>query len=134
MRSANTLPFILQEIAIIPTYDLRRTTYAGRMQQPIPYVCLETVPRANTKAGHFMSSCLHRPQTTTYGMLHHRCIRPACVEIIAIFWSIKESDFARFMSFASSSHRERISSSGPLGKEMVDCRWCRWRWEMVFIM
>ena len=78
----------------------------------------------------FMSSCLNRPQTTTYGMLHHRCIRPACVEIIAKSWSIKESDFARLVSFPSSSRRERISSSGPLGKEMVDCRW---RWDMLCV-
>ena len=35
-----------------------------------------------------------------------------------ISWSIKQSDFSRLMSFPSSSRRERISSSGPLGKGM----------------
>ena len=55
-----------------------------------------------------------------YGM---GCVRPAGVrqdnrETKKISWSIKESDFSRLMSFPSSSRRERISSSGPLGKGM----------------
>ena len=60
------------------------------------------------------------------------CVRPAGVrqdnrKTKKISWSIKESDFARLMSFPSSSRRERSSmmvSSGPLekGMEMGDGR------------
>ena len=80
----------------------------------------------------FTSSCLH--VFTVPKLLRMGCwLRwPAYVGIIAkrrFFWSIKQSDFARLVSFPSSSRWERISSSGPLGKEIVDCRW---RWEMVW--
>ena len=132
MRSANTLPFILQEIAIIPTYDLRRTTYAARMQQPIPYVCLETVEHKSRPKGACLEQHVEDVVTVSktyvwYGMLYTAGVRRDNRET-KIFWSIKQSDFARLVSFPSSSRRVRISSSGPLGKEMVDCRW---RWEMV---
>ena len=60
------------------------------------------------------------PKPTTYGMvLTVAGVRRDYRETKKISWSIKESDFARLMSFPSSSRRERISSSGPLGKEMV---------------
>ena len=43
-----------------------------------------------------------------YGMLYTASVRRDNRET-KIFWSIKESDFARLVSFPSSSRRERIS-------------------------
>ena len=61
--------------------------------------------------GRSLRTSAKRVSKHTYGM---GCVRPASVrqdncETKKISWSIKESDFARLMSFPSSSRRERIS-------------------------
>ena len=147
MRSANSLSFILQEIftvslflrfAIILTYRthhpicLETRVLLGWKTQNKTHAHTQTKCRQDLPRGRGLPSTRNRFQTYVwYGMLHTAGVRRDNRETKKISWSIKESDFARLMSFPSSSRRERISSSGPLGKEMVDCRW---RWEMLFIM
>ena len=60
--------------------------------------------------GRGLPSTRNRFQTYVwYGMLYTAGVRRDYRETKKISWSIKESDFARLMSFPSSSRRERIS-------------------------